>query len=96
MDWPPAYTTSFGTYVKIGLSRDPDGRPGELQTGNPFKLKLQKWYQVGSMQIAEEAAHYVVLAYKTVGGGREWFHVPKDVDLDTLIKIVDDEMKKHG
>ena len=48
------------------------------------------------MQIAEEAAHYVVRAYKTVGGGREWFHVPKDVDLDTLIKIVDDEMKKHG
>ena len=96
MDWPFAYTNSFGTYVKIGLSRDPGGRPGELQTGNPFKLKLQKCYKVKCMKWAEEDAyaHNAASAYKTNGGGKEWFHVPKGVDLNTLIKKVDDELKK--
>ena len=96
MDWPPAYTTSFGTYVKIGLSRDPNGRPGELQTGNPFKLILQKEYYVGSMILAEEDAHKVAQAYKTVGGGKEWFHLPKGVELNTLIKIVENALEKYG
>lgn len=86
MNWPPDYTASFGTYVKIGLTeRDPDDRRRDLQTGNPFQLIVQERYGVRNMKSAETDAHDVARGFQTFGGGTEWFHVPKNVHLDTFI-----------
>ena len=70
MEWD--YTASLGTYVKIGLSGDPVGRRGELQTGNPFNLILRETIHVNNMKLAEKDAHKVVEKFKsTLGGGTE-------------------------
>ena len=89
MNWLPAYTTSLGIYVKIGLSQDPEDRKKELQTGNPFVLTVKEFYEVKNMKEAEEAAHEVAKTVaKTVEGGQEWFRLQTLQDLDTLIKKV--------
>ena len=94
MDWPLEYTEKFGTYVKIGLSRDTDYRKGQLQTGNPFKLTLVKEYAVTTMLVAEEVAHKEAQrhANKATGGGKEWFHVQQGVDPQKLIQEVDKKL----
>ena len=88
MDWPPVYTSSFGTYVKIGLSGDPGDRRDSLQTGNPFNLIVKEKYYVKNMKLAETDAHNVAQEYKTPEGGTEWFHVPKGADLNKFIDKV--------
>ena len=97
MKWPPVYTASFGRYVKIGLTeRDPDDRRRDLQTGNPFKLIVKAWYEVKKMKLAEEDAQYVARKYQTFGGGKEWFHVPKGVDLNKFITTIYDTLDKNN
>lgn len=87
MEWD--YTANLGTYVKIGLSGNPDGRRGELQTGNPFHLILREKIHVNNMKLAETDAHNVVKEYKsTLGGGTEWFHLPIGANLQNFINKV--------
>lgn len=97
MKWPPVYTATFGTYVKIGLSRKPGNRRDRLQTGNPFELIVKEKYYVRSMKLAEDDAHDVVQEYQTFGGGTERFHVPKGVNLNNFIDKVFNKLldKKH-
>ena len=49
------------------------------------------------MKPAEDDAHGVVQEYQTFGGGTEWFHVPKGVNLNNFIDKVFNKLldKKH-
>lgn len=60
--------SEFPRYVKIGHSVDPEARVGELQTGNPRKLKLLA--KVPGDRGLERQLHNKYIANNVIG---EWF-----------------------
>ena len=65
-------------YFKVGMTKDPDKRLRDLQTGNVRQLKYCK-KEVLKRLNAEKAAHEALKKYKVdLGGGTEWFKVPQN------------------
>jgi hypothetical protein len=77
-------------HVKVGwTSGDPAVRMKALQTGESEPLKLMGWI-VGS-ESQERAIHVQFAAYRTAGGGTEWFFMR-----DELKEFIDEALKKAG
>lgn len=68
------YFIRAGEFVKIGFTRDLDGRLKGLQTSSPIKLELVRHYP-GSIQ-AERRLHARFEALRAVG---EWFRYEGDL-----------------
>jgi len=61
-------------FVKVGLGINPDCRLAQMQVGNPYELKLLRYFKVDSMAEAESRIHQFWLNYHVRG---EWFRVPE-------------------
>ena len=62
------------SYYKVGVSKDPDKRRDELQTGNPLLLVVEEKKEVENMHRAEETVHDELEYSDFVLGGTEWFY----------------------
>ena len=72
--------------IKIGISKDPEQRVIDLQTGNPYTLVLFGFSQVGSFAAAktlEASVHAVLAASRLVG---EWFATDPDTARRTILE----------
>lgn len=76
------YIITDGTNTKIGWSKNPQKRLGQLQTGNSNKLKILKIYDVP--RVKERFLHKALFRFKIRHNG-EWFKI-SSVD---AISIVD-------
>ena len=61
---------------KIGKSNDPQGRLDNLQTANPYKLKLIHTFKADNASAAEEELHGLLCKKQMEG---EWFRLSIDV-----------------
>jgi hypothetical protein len=60
-------------YFKVGKTVNPNTRRGNLQTGNPRKLKMEA-FKVARMGAAEKRVLKAMTAkYGKTNGGKEWF-----------------------
>ena len=72
------YIIRAGEYTKIGVSRLPAGRIGELQPANPLKCELRNEITSGYTAVAlEKRMHNHYFPYMAEGG-REWFKIPDE------------------
>lgn len=68
------YIISDGTHVKIGISKSPEKRLKQLQTGHPMKLSLHKVREVPSERVKKlEAIIHKTCNYRRLKG--EWFNM---------------------
>jgi hypothetical protein len=76
--------------IKIGISKDPEGRLIDLQTGSPFTLVLLGFFQVGSFAVARtlEASVHAALAASRLAG--EWFDVDEETAHHTIAEKATD------
>ncbi|MBL1208275.1 GIY-YIG nuclease family protein [Geminocystis sp. GBBB08] len=84
------YLISDGEKYKIGISKHPDKRLKQLQTGHPQTLKLIKTfdYQIKGKiteKMIEKRIHYLLRQCRTNYNG-EWFYFS---DYQCLIEIID-------
>jgi hypothetical protein len=75
-------------FVKIGVSSDPNSRLKELQTGNPFKLKIAA--TIPGHFATEKELHNIFERFRMEG---EWFRY--DAHLRACIDACNDEGRKH-
>ena len=83
VDGIPANRKSF---YKVGVSKDPDERRDELQTGHPLLLVVEEKKKVKNMHRAEEQVHKELKRYKAPGG-TEWFNCTLNRALKALEKV---------
>jgi hypothetical protein len=76
--------------IKIGISKDPEQRVIDLQTGSPYPLVLFGFFQVGSYATArmlEFTVHAALASGRLLG---EWFAVsPEDAQRTIADKAAD-------
>lgn len=79
------YLLGSGEYIKIGISKhSPKTRIRQLQTGNPQKIKLLKYYRRKDYKELEKFLHKKFRRYRVNG---EWF----DVKLEQVTRIIEGE-----
>lgn len=76
------YFIEGGNYTKIGVSDNPKKRLNELQTGNPFDLKI-KFLTDGEYE-KESRIHKALSLYRVKG---EWFYLKQEWN-DELINFI--------
>lgn len=86
------YIISDGDHVKIGISKTPERRLKQLQTGHPKKLVLYKVREVDAVSAKKLEA----IIHRTCGNYRlkgEWFNMTRELAEasinDVLIKAED-------
>jgi hypothetical protein len=77
------YLISDGEKLKIGVSKNPQKRLTQLQTGHPKKLKIIKIYDVPNYH--EKRLHRQLWMFRERHNG-EWF----TVNIPDLVKLIDD------
>lgn len=70
------YVLQCKNYVKIGVSKSPDFRVKELQTGNPFKITLLLFLEVDNAFCSEKYFHSKFSNRRGLG---EWFEVNDEI-----------------
>ena len=71
--------------VKIGVAISPEKRVAELQTGNPYPLRVIASIPFDSKKFAYEFEAFVHRGNKKSSLGGEWFN-PKKLDLNRSIR----------
>ena len=74
------------SYYKVGVSKNPDNRRADLQTGHPLLLMVQEKKWVKNMRRAEAKVHDELEPYKAPGG-KEWFCCTLNRALKALEKV---------
>jgi len=97
------YIIQCNEYYKVGISKSPRSRLKQLQTSNPYELKLKRTYKLPSPKTSEALIHMMLKEYHVRG---EWFNTELDVinsvieslsDLDSEgIKYAEKQMAKKG
>lgn len=82
------YFIKSKSFVKIGVASDPNVRLKELQTGNPFKLKIAA--TIPGHFVTEKELHSVFDRFRLEG---EWFRY--DGHLKACIEACSDPGRKH-
>lgn len=72
---------------KIGISKDPNKRLKQLQTGNGNKLKIIQVFDVQNDRQLEKRLHGMLWQFKSILGENEWFYLTEDV-LSWLISYI--------
>jgi hypothetical protein len=75
------YVISDGELVKIGVSKHPEKRLNQLQTGHPKKLKLLAQYDMPD--IYEKRFHKQLWIFRARHNG-EWFKIDVEQLLDFI------------
>lgn len=71
-------------FYKVGISENwPDTRKGQLQTGNPRRLKKITYIKLRHYKAVETLVKHRLRTYGT-DGGKEWFNCPLHTVLDTV------------
>ncbi len=85
-------------FYKVGQCRDNcQNRVGQLQTGNPRRLRLIGQHAVRNMTEAERWLHRQLANYtSTLGGGTEWFYVQKAHVNNVLIANFNEMIRQYG
>ena len=80
---------------KVGRTVDPAKRLGDLRTGNPRPIHYHDYFEVSDAAAAEKAAQTAVDVYKSeLGGGTEWYDVPKN-NWDRFLTSVKNAVKPY-
>ena len=79
--------------IKIGVSRDPNARKGNLQSGNPVKIRLIHSIPMPSRLYAYHCEKKLHKAFKKHRLCGEWFngHILDKLKLKSLIDNYDEE-----
>ena len=83
---------------KIGISKDPEKRLRNIQTGHPYKLKILELRETNAKRtrLLESVIHKHLDNYRMKG---EWFNIPlEDAKLHVdfaLIRYEDDPLLEH-
>lgn len=72
---------------KIGISKDPNKRLKQLQTGNGNKLRIIQVFNVNNERQLEQRLHGMLWQSKSVLGKNEWFCLTEDA-LSWLISYI--------
>lgn len=75
------YVISNGNYLKIGISKNPQRRLKQLQTGSPNVLFLLGYWT--GLRKHEQEIHAQLKPYLTIQN-HEWF----DIDLDKVLPLI--------
>jgi len=86
------YLIQCHQFIKIGIAQNPMGRISSMQSGNPYELKLIKFFKVENMLDVEKRLHRFVKDHHVRG---EWFKLPADclkricdaVEFDDIFKV---------
>jgi hypothetical protein len=79
-------------YVKFGISKNPEYRIKELQTGNPYKIKLLLKLEYDDYYGIENNIHRYFDKKREIG---EWFLIDKDIkDFVKYLKNIEYELLK--
>lgn len=70
------YFIACQEFVKIGIAANVDDRLNQMQTGNPYELRLLKVMESANAEQDEESIHCALERYRIRG---EWFKLPPDV-----------------
>ncbi len=70
------YLIQADKYHKIGIAGDPQSRLAQLQTGNPYQLKIVSCYGFQDALIVEKSLHQ---AYSKFNVRNEWFLLHDDL-----------------
>jgi hypothetical protein len=76
------------SYVKIGISSDPDGRLGDLQTGTPHDLFLE--YSIGPFRPPSAAGKWEEKLHRHLKSRHvrgEWYWLSED-EVEELIREI--------
>lgn len=79
------YIIQAGEYCKVGFSKNPKKRLGEVATGCPFKPTLKFFKKVENVVVMEKRCHEVLKVYHT---HLEWFKIDYDTCFDTVTKVL--------
>jgi len=74
-DGQKLYLMSNGDFIKIGISKNPEKRANQIQTGNPKQVKVVKTWQTENPLETEKAIHAKLFDNAARG---EWFEMDKD------------------
>ena len=88
------YIIKCNEYIKVGISNDPKRRLKDLQTSNPYKLKLLSVYQPKQPVIAERVIHALLDKYHERG---EWFNCSFDIAdkvITEFCELTSDQVKQ--
>ena len=77
------YAMQCKEYVKFGVSKNPLARIKELQTGNPFEIKLLLRVEYENFYQIEKQIHEY---FDTKRGLGEWFLI--DYDIKSFVKYL--------
>lgn len=72
---------------KIGISKDPNKRLKQLQTGNGNKLRIIQVFNVNNERQLEQRLHGMLWQSKSVLSKNEWFFLTEDA-LSWLISYI--------
>ena len=92
------YVIGNDTHQKIGISKHPEKRVKQLQTGNPIKLKIHRTIEVPDdrAEMVERLMHKEMSHKKRSG---EWFEMTKEEAVNYLIyaeiRWVDDPLLEY-
>ena len=83
-----------GAPVKIGVAANLEKRRRELQTGNPFTLKVLFFLEISPEIIrkAEGACHILLRAERMKG---EWFSTARELAIRTVSDVVANRLWEH-
>jgi len=85
------YIMTAGPYLKVGVAFDPNKRLLELQTGNPFDMKVAlSMHTKGNAYDAEAAVHNKLSAFNTRG---EWFDCSFEIAKRAVLSVADKNNK---
>lgn len=70
------YIMQCNNYIKIGVSSYPEKRIKDLQTGNPYEIKLLLAINSDDAYQLENQFHKY---FKNINSGGEWFEINEDV-----------------
>ena len=82
------YIITNGEDYKVGVSKDPERRLKQLQTGNSKKLKIVSLFEVPEDVVynMEKDAHKAVRMWYTKSG--EWFKAASEFHVNLLVDTV--------
>jgi hypothetical protein len=86
------YIIGCNEFVKIGIAANVHKRLKELQTGNPYPLRLYGHWKAGEA-VKEEAALHALLAPHQERG--EWFKLPKAMMDRITLKLPGNELSEE-
>lgn len=83
------YLIGDGNNYKIGISKEPQKRIKQLQTGNGEKLRLIKEFKNPSKiypeNVMERRLHFLLRQFRKTG---EWFEF-RDMDTERIIALIE-------